>query len=75
MKIYSIPKHVLDSQYKGCGRAWVAVDTNGNVVAMKYMHDHDGSDFGAFRLSARAALGQLGDVVGGMASCCEFVSN
>jgi len=41
MDIYKIQGTPAESQYKGAGRAWVAINKNGEIVAIKYMHDFD----------------------------------
>lgn len=33
---YDIPPNVLDSDYRGCGKAWAAI-ADGRVVALRYM--------------------------------------
>ena len=38
-RMYDMRQQPAYSQYKGCGRAWVAIK-DGQIVAVRYMNDH-----------------------------------
>ena len=83
--------HVLpvakDAGYRGCGRAWAAIDEDGVVVGLRYMGNYPlpktlkakqqgprDMTFGEYREMCREALAAIGTVVSGECSCCEFVT-
>ena len=39
--IYSVKGSPAESQYRGCGKAWVATDKNAEIVGIRYMHDFE----------------------------------
>lgn len=64
-----------EKQYRGCGKAWVAVNKSGEVVALRYMGDFDEetTPFTDHRWQSRKELADLGEVQSGMLSCYQFV--
>jgi len=78
---YKISNHALESQYRGCGKAWAAVVTGTDgpyVAAIRYMDlgqaNHRERDFIDHREISRRELGEIGDVISGMCSCTEFIA-
>ena len=39
--IYSVKGSPAQSQYRGCGKAWVATNKNAEIVGIRYMHDFE----------------------------------
>lgn len=39
--IYSVKASPAESQYRGCGKAWVATNKNAEIVGIRYMHDFE----------------------------------
>ena len=65
--------HPAQQQYAGCGRAWVAVDDNGRIVAIRYMGKCPiGDDFSQYRSDCRRELARQGHVLSGMLSGMHF---
>lgn len=76
--IYSVKGSPAESQYRGCGKAWVATNKNAEIVGIRYMHDFEiveteSNQFGEYRLKCRKELAELGEVSSGMLSCYEFI--
>jgi len=86
MKVYQIPKDVLDSEYHGCGRGWASIK-HGAVVAIRYDEwalsedstDDEIADAERYGPESRHKimheLGRQGDVKSGMISSCEFCAD
>ena len=78
MQIFSITDQALRSDYRGCGRAWAAINDAGEVIALRYMDlgtaNRRQMAFADHRTAAREELAALGSVISGMCSCTEFVS-
>jgi hypothetical protein len=83
--------HVLpvaeSAGYRGCGKAWAAIDQDGVVVGLRYMGDYPlpktlktkqqgprEMTFSEYRDACRGVLAAQGTVVSGECSCCEFVT-
>ena len=75
MGILPIKGSPAEKQYRGCGKAWVAINKSGEVVGIRYMGDFDEetTPFTDHRLQSRKELAELGEVQSGMLSCYEFV--
>jgi hypothetical protein len=67
MGILPIQGSPAEKQYKGCGKAWVAINKSAEVVGIKYMHDFQANysslpewlkkaHFEYFEFSSRACL-------------------
>ena len=53
MKLYDMQQQPAQSQYRGCGWAWVAMKDD-QIIAVRYMDDHGG----CFTGSSPEALGR-----------------
>ena len=76
MGILPIQGSPAEKQYRGCGKAWVAINKNAEVVGLRYMHDfqpEEKEQFSEYRLKCRKELAELGEVQSGMLSCWEFI--
>ena len=78
---YEICNRALESDYRGCGKAWAAVvpGVEGHyVAAIRYMDlgtaNRRNMSFADWRNEARRELGKIGEVVSGMCSCTEFIN-
>lgn len=65
--------------YRGCGKAWAALNDKGDVVALRYMDTGKANNrqatFQEHRYQAKAYLAQRGTVVSGECSCWEFLTS
>lgn len=78
--VYQISSQALESDYRGCGKAWAAVVTGVErpyVAAVRYMDlgtaNRRNMTFAEWRNEARRDLAEIGEVVSGLCSCTEFI--
>jgi hypothetical protein len=67
---------LASADYRGCGKAWSAVNDQGQVIALRYMDMGQARvrdlSFSEHRTRSRAELAEVGRVMSGMCSCGEF---